>query len=794
MNRAISGLRVARAVEVRGVVQGVGFRPFIWRLATELGLDGSVVNRAGQVEILVAGSEEAVEAFTLRVRTDAPPRARVEEVVVQPSDRAPAAGTGFTIQESEAGPSTERLFPPDIATCDDCLVEVFEPTDRRYRYPFTNCTNCGPRATIIDDLPYDRARTSMREFPLCAACEAEYRDPANRRFHAEPVACPACGPQLAYRRPGDAAPAAHREAALQAALTDLREGRIVALKGLGGYQLACDATNPSAVARLRDRKHRWAKPFAVMVADLEAARVQADLSPAEEELLTSPARPIVLVARHANAQPALADGVITAEPERAAALNRRIGLFLPCTPLHHLLLAGIGRPIVLTSGNLSDEPLATDDGEALERLSGIADSFLTHDRQIRARYDDSVTRVVDGRESLIRRARGYAPEPLSLPIATPHSILAVGAELKHTFTLASGTRAHVAPHIGDLEDLLTHRAFETNLAHLSRLLDIEPEYVAHDLHPAYLSTQWATRNFPESRRIGVQHHHAHVASAAAEAGLTGEFIGVAYDGLGMGDDGTFWGGEVLVATLASYRRVARFGRAPMAGGALAVKKPYRMALGYLLSAEALDEGGAAAEAADWFEPELARAFLDRLDPREVEVIRVQLARGLNAPLASSAGRLFDAAASLLGIRDVVEYEAQAAIELELLAQEGSVEPLAFRIVRRDGLLVYDPRPTLRAILQGRAEGTATELLAARFGETIAAVTRELAAEVRSDTGLGTICLSGGVFQNQSLATTLVRRLTRDGFEVHTNHQVPANDGGISYGQAAVAAARLSGAS
>ena len=807
---AADAARVVRAICVRGVVQGVGFRPFVWRLAAELGLDGTVINRAGQVDIEVAGPAQAVETFARRVATDAPPRARVEGVEVRPIDRSIEPGAGFTIEESEAAASTERLFPPDIATCDDCIGELFDPADRRYRYPFTNCTNCGPRATIIDDLPYDRARTSMREFPLCAACAHEYRDPANRRFHAEPVACPDCGPQLAYRRPGDAAPAARRDEALAAAVADLRAGRIVAVKGLGGYHLACDATDPVAVARLRDRKHRWAKAFAVMVRDLAAARDLAELSPEEEDLLTSPARPIVLVDRRgpeaAGGAP-LADGVVTAEPDRAAALNRRVGLFLPYTPLHHLLLAELGHPIVLTSGNLSDEPLATDDAEALERLAGIADSFLQHDREIRARYDDSVTRVVEGSESLIRRGRGYAPEPLDLPVATPATLLAVGAELKHTFTLARAGRAHVAPHTGDLEDLLTHRAFETNLVHLKRLLDLEPEYVVHDLHPGYLSTQYAVGHFAENRRIAVQHHHAHVVSAAAEAGIGGaggsgtgpaaEFIGVAFDGLGMGDDGTFWGGEVLVATLASYRRVGRFGRAPMPGGALAVKKPYRMALGYLLAAEAFEPKGASPDPID---PELTRAFLDRIDPREVEVVRVQLARSLNAPVASSAGRLFDAAASLLGIRDVAEYEAQAAIELELLAKEGSAEPLPYRLLRsscrgdRGSLLVYDPRPTIRGLLEGRAAGAATETLAARFQETIAAVTRELVGEIGRETGLRAVALSGGVFQNQWLATTLVRRLAGDGFEVCTNHMVPANDGGISYGQAAVAAARLAGAS
>jgi hydrogenase maturation protein HypF len=783
--------RISAALEVRGVVQGVGFRPFVWRLATELGLDGRVINRAGQVLIDAAGPAEAIEAFARRLRTDAPPHARVEAVEVRPGAGPIEVGSGFSIEESEAAASTERLFPPDIATCDDCLRELFDPADRRYRYPFTNCTNCGPRATIIEDLPYDRAGTSMRQFPLCDACAAEYRDPSNRRFHAEPVACRDCGPQLSYRRPGAAAPAAHREEALAAAMADLRAGRIVAVKGLGGYHLACDATDPSAVARLRDRKHRWAKPFAVMVRNLADARRYARLTGEEAALLASPARPIVLVERRPAAphpvRPTLADGVVNAEPERAAALNRRVGLFLPYTPLHHLILEGFGRPIVLTSGNLSDEPLATDDVEALERLAGIADSFLVHDREIRARYDDSVTRVVGGRESVIRRGRGYAPEPLALPIATPAPILAVGAELKHTFTLARGERAHVSPHTGDLEDLLTHRAFEANLVHLARLLEFEPEYVVHDLHPAYLSTQYAVGHFPQSRSIGVQHHHAHVASAAAEAGLTGPFIGVAYDGLGMGEDGMFWGGEVLVATLATYRRAARFGLAPMPGGAMAVKKPYRMALGYLLGVEGGFDPSVSAATAQ-------RAFLDRLDPREVEVVRVQLARNLNAPVASSAGRLYDAAASLLGIRDVAEYEAQAAIELELLAEEGRHRPLAYAIVSRDGLLVYDPRPTLDDLLASLASGEPTARLAARFQETVAAVTRSFVRRIARETGLSTVVLSGGVFQNQWLVSAVVRRLARDGFEVHTNRAVPANDGGISYGQAAVAAARLAGAS
>jgi hydrogenase maturation protein HypF len=782
--------RIGRRIEVSGIVQAVGFRPFVYRLAGELALDGRVRNSAGRVEIEAAGTLSQLDTFAHRLVADAPPRARVEVVTAHPLPAAamPAPGSGFTILESVVALSTERLFPPDIATCDDCLHELFDPRDRRYRYPFINCTNCGPRATIIDDLPYDRPRTSMRAFPLCAECEAEYRDPGNRRFHAEPVACPTCGPQLAYRRSGDPAPVATREAALQAAIADLAAGRIVAVKGLGGYHLACDATNAGAVARLRDRKQRWAKPFAVMVRDLEAARATARVTDDEAELLSSAARPIVLLERRIpspGTADALADGVTNGD--------RRVGLFLPYTPLHHLLLDGLRRPVVLTSGNLSDEPLVTDDAEALVRLGGIADAFLQHDREIRARYDDSVTRVVAGRESILRRGRGYAPDPLDLPIAAPETLLAVGAELKHTFTLASGRRAYVAPHTGDLEDLLTFRAFEGNLAHLGRLLALEPQMAVHDLHPAYLSTQYAVRHFPAARRIGVQHHHAHLASCAAEAGLRSPFLGIAYDGLGMGDDGTFWGSEIMVADLAGYRRLARFALAPLPGGALAVQKPYRMALGYLFGLEqddaAMRPNPAAATPAHL--ADLAGAFLDRLAPREVAIVRTQVARRLNTPLASSAGRLFDAVSSLLGIRDVAEYEGQAAVELEARADFSTgAGPLPYRLAGRGGLLIYDPAPTLAALLEAQAAGVPAETLAARFHETIAELTRELCAAAHRATGLRLVCLSGGVFQNQWLAEALLSRLTADGFEPFINRRVPVNDGGISYGQAAVAAARL----
>ncbi len=841
--------RSAREIVVEGVVQGVGFRPFVWRLATELGVSGRVRNVAGRVEIDAVADVDVLAVFERRLRTDAPPHARVERVAAYPPGPAhalapadggaepprrptsapaldltpvppptPAPGRAeasvFVIEESDPDGGSERLFPPDLATCDDCLAEVRDPADRRYRYPFTNCTSCGPRATIIEDLPYDRASTTMRAFPMCPTCAAEYRDPANRRFHAEPVACPECGPRLAYRRAERSAPdpLLRGDAALEAALADLLAGRVVAVKGLGGYHLACDATNDDAVRRLRDRKRRWAKPFAVMAADLAAAERLAQVGPAEVDLLTGPARPIVLLDARPYATSGLAPSVTAGNP--------RVGVFLPYSPLHQLLVEGLGRTVVLTSGNVSDEPLATDDADAAHRLGPLADAFLTHDRVIRARYDDSVTRVVGGRESIVRRGRGYAPEPLPLPVPTPRPLLAVGAELKHTFTLARESRAHVAPHNGDLEDLSTHTAFTDGLAHLSRLLELEPDVVAHDLHPEYLSTKYALAHFPVERRVAVQHHHAHVASCAAENGVAGPFLGVAYDGLGRGDDGTFWGGEVLLADLAGYRRVARFARAPMPGGALAVRRPYRMALGYLLGAEPLASNAGLSSSpgpssrttprstwsGGWIEsgagmppgppgldPDLVEAFAARLDPREVDVVRTQVRRGLNAPLASSAGRLFDAVSALLGLRDVAESEAQAAIDLETAADTTAAEPLPYALDRVGGLLVYDPRPTLTAVLDGAVSGRPTGVLAAAFHESVAEVTRELLGEVRAQAPTRAVCLSGGVLQNRRLVTTLVDRLTGDGFEVHVNHLVPCNDGGISYGQAAVAAARMAAA-
>jgi hydrogenase maturation protein HypF len=840
---ACTSSRAGWRLEVYGTVQGVGFRPFVHRLATELGVDGTVWNAGGFVVIEVAGPRAVLDRLVTRLRTDAPPLARVVAVTCADLPEPPAAGSGFTVAESRAQASGDGGnrgdnwvdIPVDTATCPACTRELFDPADRRYRYPFINCTDCGPRATIIDDLPYDRQRTGMREFALCPACAAEYADPADRRFHAEPLACPRCGPRLSWHPRATADPAPGRaargapvaravgEAALQAAVRVVEDGGIVAVKGLGGYQLVCDATSCPAVGRLRQRKGREAKPFAVMVRDAAAAARLARVSSSELALLCSPSRPIVLLAARDDAVPRLAAGVHPG--------TRRVGLFLPYSPLHLLLLHDLDRPLVVTSGNLTDEPIVTDDAAAFARLASVADGFLAHDRPILARYDDSVAHVVASRSAVVRRARGWAPASLPLPVPAPVPVLAVGAELKHTFTLAAGTRAIVGPHTGDLEDADTYDAFRATLAHLGRVHAISPEIVAHDRHPAYLSSQFAA-GWPPGKRMVVQHHHAHVASCAAEHGLTGPFVGVAYDGLGLGDDGTLWGGEVLVADLAGYRRFARFGQALLPGGAAAVRRPARMALGYLFGAEAL--GTAPLDDA------LTRPFLTRLEPREVAVVHRMVDRAVNSPQASSAGRLFDAVASLLGLCDTATYEGEAAVALEAAAveaaaveaaaleaaaleaaaleaaaleaaaleaaaahrqgataREGAVDAaerrtLGWRLVRRDGLWVYDVVPTLRDVLTGHADGVPVARLAARFHATVAAVTVACCLEAARETGLRDVCLSGGVFQNARLTAAVVEDLEHEGLHVHLNEQVPANDGGISYGQAAVAAARLTG--
>ncbi|MFP3986677.1 carbamoyltransferase HypF [Streptomyces sp. E11-3] len=842
-------VRSVRRFEVTGIVQGVGFRPFVYRTATRLGLDGWVANVDGHVEGLVAGASGAVEEFGGRLRRDAPVLAEVRRVRMSTTaESGPAVGSGFAVLSSgpTGVPATAREIPPDAAICAACLAELFDAGDRRYRYPFINCTDCGPRATVIEDLPYDRIRTTMRHFPLCVPCATEYADPGERRFHAEPLACPACGPRLCW---GELT----GEAALKAAVSVVDAGGIAAVKGLGGYQLVCDATDAAAVGELRRRKRRPGKPFAVMVADLAAAGRLARIGGTERTALTSPARPVVLLRARAGARATLAAGVHPG--------TDRVGLFLPTTGLHHLLLRDVGRPLVVTSGNLADEPIAVDDAEALAALGGVspifadqpaaagavhrraagspsywtylgdsavrrrgslpaqwglpcssaaeslgkqsrawgrvpgvagprrserrplapvADGFLGHDRPIQARYDDSVVQVTGRTVLTVRRARGLAPAPLPLRVPAPVPLAGAGAQLKHTFTLAAADRAHVGPHTGDLADVATYDAFLTSYAGLRRLTGITPRVIAHDLHPGYLSTQWAKEQ--PVRRIGVQHHHAHVAAVAAEHGLTGPFTGVAYDGLGFGDDGTLWGGEILVADLAGYRRVGRFATAPLPGGEAAVRHPWRMALGYLYGAEPLGTP----RPHDW----LTREFTGRLDHRAVDTVRAMVERDLNCPRASSAGRLFDAVASLIGLADSVSYEGEAAVRLEAAAGSQRVLPLDHRLVRADGLWVYDPTPTLVDLLDRLAADEPVGRCAAAFHTTLAAVTAELVARAVAEGAPRTVCLAGGCFTNRRLLTEVRRRLRAQGLRVLVGRAVPVGDGGISYGQAAVAAARL----
>lgn len=768
--------QTARRIEVFGTVQGVGFRPFVHRLASGLGLDGWVSNVDGHVEVVAAGRTELIEAFVERLRRQAPVLAAIRYVRVSGFDGlAPAHGSGFAVYGSTAanGTPSRREIPPDAATCEACVRELFDPHDRRYRYPFINCTDCGPRATVIIDLPYDRERTTMRTFELCPDCAAEYHDPTNRRFHAEPLACPRCGPQLAWERGGGPAAAMPPagEDALRAAIDTIAGGGIVALKGLGGYQLVCTATAEPTVAELRRRKMRPGKPFAVMVPDLDAVRRLAHTTATERAVMSSPAHPVVLVAAR-QGESVIAEGVHPG--------TDRIGLFLPTTPLHHLILRELDTPLIVTSGNRADEPIAIDDDEARRNLAEVADGFLTHNRPIRSRYDDSVVRSVGRCLLTVRRARGYAPAQLRLPARTSAPLVAAGAQLKHTFTLADGGRAVLGPHTGDLEDASTLEAFEGNYAELRNLTGIEPHVVVHDLHPGYLSTQWAER-WPAKHRIPVQHHHAHVAACAAEHGVRGPFIGVAYDGLGLGDDGTLWGGEILAANLASYRRVGRFGTAPLPGGAAAVRHPARMALGYLFGAEAL---GVAAPS-----PWLSQQFIGRLDPREVSVVRTMIGRGINCPRASSTGRLFDAVGSLLGLCDDASYEGEGAVAVETAAGDLRADPLEWRLVNANGLWIYDPAPTLTALLEGVAAGVPVARLAAAFHATLAVVTAALVEHAVTATGTRTVCLSGGCFQNRRLLSDVRRHLRAQGLRVLVGSAVPVNDGGISYGQAAVAAAR-----
>jgi hydrogenase maturation protein HypF len=757
-----------RRIRVRGLVQGVGFRPFVYRLAADHRLTGWVRNTGAGVEIEAEGHPGDLDAFARGLCSDAPPLARLEgcevRAIAARGDRA------FRIRPSRTAAGTPLPVSPDVAPCAECLAELWDPAARRHRYPFTNCTRCGPRFTLIEALPYDRARTTMRAFPLCGACRAEYEHPADRRFHAEPIACPACGPRLELH----GASGALGDEALRAGAVLLREGGILALRGLGGFQLACDASREETVARLRERKHREAKPLAVMVPDLAAARALCHLSAGEEAVLTGPRAPIVLLRRREPPGPG-APGVA----EAVAPGLDTLGIMLPSTPLHHLLLREHGGPLVMTSGNRSEEPIAAANEEALSRLAGIADAFLVHDREISSRYDDSVVRVEGGEEMVLRRARGYAPEPLRLPRAAQVPILAAGPQLKSTFCLVRGDRAFVSQHLGDLDDALTLAHYHHTLELYRRLFRVEPEVVACDLHPDYASSRFA-RSLKGVARVAVQHHHAHVVSCLAEHGFTGSAIGVAFDGSGYGSDGAVWGGELLVAGWRGYRRAAHLAYLPLPGGDAAAREPWRMALAAL--AHAYGEEAR----------EVAAMLLARVAPERRRPVLEMALRGVHAPPTSSMGRLFDAVAALAGIRDVNRYEGEAAVELEVRVGDADGAAYPLPLVEADDCAVWDPAPLIRAVVDDVRRGAEVRAIASRFHRALAAAVVEGCVRVRETDGVGTVALSGGCFQNRCLARLAREGLERAGFRVLVHRRVPPNDGGVSLGQAAVALATLNG--
>lgn len=800
----MTGHRSRRRVVVRGVVQGVGFRPFVYTTAAELALSGRVSNDSSGVIVEIEGAPADLDEFVRRMRESPPPLAVVESVEQETIPLR--GGTGFHIADTTRDGAGRTLASPDVALCADCARELADPADRRHRHPFINCTNCGPRFTIIASLPYDRPHTSMADFPMCARCAAEYADPANRRFHAQPIACPDCGPTLAYTGPGDP---------LTAARNLLRDGGILAVKGIGGYHLACDATNEAAVAELRKRKRRGDKPFAVMVPDLDTARAIVEIDAAAAALLTSPARPIVLLARRdvassaptevdsatavrvpaagvaapgGVAQVGAIDGLVGEAQRRDAGAavggvipapsvapgNPDLGVMIAYAPLHLLLFGLAGdspapQVLVMTSGNLGGEPICYDDEDARTRLTGLADGWLSHSRRILVPCDDSVVRLVDGIELPLRRSRGYAPLPLALPIPMPPT-LAVGADLKNTCAVADGRYAWLSQHIGDMDDLATLRAFDDAERHLEQLTGVEPVQIVADAHPRYRSTAWAQRNAGDRPVRLVQHHHAHIAAVMGEHGLgaAATVLGIAFDGTGFGPDGAVWGGEVLAAGYKGFRRLAHLRYVPLAGGDVSVHRPYRMALAHLWAA-----------GIEWAE---SIPSVRACPVGERAVLTHQFETGLGCVPTSSMGRLFDAVSSLAGVRHVVDYEAQAAIELEGLAR-GVPADAGYRFAMETDEAtpaVLDPTPVLEAVVADAAQGTPAPVIGARFHDAVAHLILELA--VAYSTPSTPVALSGGVFQNALLLSRARGLLQDNGFQVISHRRLPPNDGGLAFGQ------------
>jgi hydrogenase maturation protein HypF len=758
-----SSLLTRKRIQVGGVVQGVGFRPFVYNLAQDLGLAGFALNSSAGVTVELEGDHDDIEKFLDLLKNNPPPLARIEEVVV--CEVEPTGEAAFFIRESRSIEGEFSLVPADVGTCDECWRDFSDPTNRRYGYAFTNCTNCGPRYTIVKGVPYDRPATTMSSFRMCPECQAEYDDPRNRRFHAQPNACPRCGPQLMLARSGDSASQRIRD--LQRVRSLLQEGSIVAVKGLGGLLLACDAQNDAAVRLLRDRKRRSDKPFALMARDLSAIESFCAVSDSERAALTSPRRPIVILSQLADCKiaPAVAPG------------NKTLGVMLPYTPLHYLLFGDSPEQppefpaLVMTSGNFSEEPIVISNDEAAQRLQSIADWFLLHDRDIYMRVDDSVVRTFENRERVLRRSRGYVPEVIDFgrPV---QEILACGAELKNTFCLTKGHHAILSQHIGDLENYETLVFFQETLDNLKKAYRVSPTAVAYDLHPQYMSSRFAL-GLDLERKIGVQHHHAHIASCMAESHLQGKVIGVALDGTGFGTDGNIWGGEFLIADLAGFERRAHLRYVLMPGGDAAVRQPWRMALSYLRDAFGTDSL-----------PFVADLF-QHVPANQISIVDRMLARRINTVQTSSCGRLFDAVASLTGIQQAVTFEGQAAIALEMAVASEVTDRYPFAIEEGSPAQV-DVRPMIRAIVEDVLQSRALSRIAARFHNTLAQIIVDVSLSIRKKDGLTRVCLSGGTFQNRFLLERTVKTLRENDLEVFPHASVPPNDGGISLGQAAIA--------
>ena len=750
---------IAKKLNISGIVQGVGFRPFVYQLGNQYNVKGEVANTSSGVTIHIEGTKENIESFCRSLSEKEPPLAQVTKISVH--SEAVKCFKDFSIAESRIQTFRSTLIPPDVSVCNDCLCEMLDPNDYRYQYPFINCTNCGPRYTIIADVPYDRPNTSMAHFTMCKRCQAEYDDPSNRRFHAQPNACDFCGPQVALydnkRRRITAQDPIEKSAAF------LKQGYIVAIKGLGGFHLAVDAVNDYAVAQLRKRKHREEKPFALISYDIENIYKYAIVQPEEEVLLRSCRRPIVILKKK---EPNLISKEVSPR-------NIYFGTMLPYTPLHYLLLRYDFTALVMTSGNRSEEPISIDNEDAFDQLSEIADYFLIHNREIYQRSDDSIVKRVAGATRFMRRSRGYVPTPLFLKQKVP-PILACGAEMKNTFCLTKEDKAFLSQHIGNLESLATYEFFESTIEHMKRILDIEPEIVAYDLHPDYLSSMYA-RELNDITKIQVQHHHAHIVSCMAEKGLDGPVIGLSFDGTGYGTDGCIWGGEILVALADQFTRVAHLSYLPMPGGAAAIKEPWRMAVSYLY--DVFGEGF-------W---DLDLPLLRAIDENRVKTIVEMISKNINSPYTSSLGRLFDGIAGIVGIRNYAFFEGQAAMELEMLARDKSKAIYDYEWISGDMHRIL-LQPIVIGVVRDMEKGLHPSEISIKFHMTLIRMFSELCEVIRKERGLNRVVLSGGVFQNSLLLTGLMRALEEKKFQIFTHSSVPANDGGISLGQAVIAAA------